>query len=262
MSDNYRVVNQYYYGKEHTLKSAKYRFPQKLQSITITNTKYISSHAFFDMSFLKRITVNSQVEIIGDYAFYNCSGLTDFEAFNLKSIGSYTFYNCGNMSLIELNNSPLASVGANAFYGCDKEMAITLNMSIDNYVSISGKKNLVGEILLTDPTTEKEITELYVTSDIADYQYACLSDLSAVEVDGDDIYIGYLAFKNCKSLATLILPKNVYYIDNYAFYNTPKLTYIIYGGKKSDWELIEKGYDWNYDGNIITIHCVDGNISL
>lgn len=55
-----------------------YYIPKTLKSVTITSGKVIGKNAFINCDMLESITIQGDVESIGDYAFYSCS--------NLKSI--------------------------------------------------------------------------------------------------------------------------------------------------------------------------------
>lgn len=55
-----------------------YYIPKTLKSVTITSEKVIGKNAFINCDMLESITIQGDVESIGDYAFYSCS--------NLKSI--------------------------------------------------------------------------------------------------------------------------------------------------------------------------------
>ena len=56
--------------------------------------------------------------IIGDYAFYGCSGLTSVTIpNNVTSIGSYAFYYCLGLTSVTIPNS-VTSIGSYAFYNC------------------------------------------------------------------------------------------------------------------------------------------------
>ncbi len=62
--------------------------------------------------------IPNSVTTIGDYAFYNCSGLTSVTIPNsVTSIGSWVFYNCDGLTSMEIPSS-VTEVGFNAFSGC------------------------------------------------------------------------------------------------------------------------------------------------
>ena len=55
---------------------------------------------------------------IGQYAFQNCSGLTEIEIkAAITSIGNYAFYNCNQITQI-ITHKNIKTIGKEAFTGC------------------------------------------------------------------------------------------------------------------------------------------------
>ena len=76
------------------------------------------------------------VTSIGDYAFYECSGLTSVIIPNsVTSIGSYAFDGCSGLTSVTIPNS-VTSIGSYAFDGADIPTVISL---IENPFTIKGK---------------------------------------------------------------------------------------------------------------------------
>jgi len=126
-------------------------------------------------SLIKRIVIDSGVETIGNYAFYECSSLTSITIpSSILSVGSNAFYGCNSLNyneydnghylgnennkyhvLIETKNKEISSceinsktvvIGDNAFYDCNSITSITIP---DSVVSI-GNKAFYNCILLTN----------------------------------------------------------------------------------------------------------------
>jgi len=76
---------------------------------------------------------------IGDWAFYNCSGLTSVSiGDSVTSIGSSAFYNCSNILSVGIGKS-VAIICPSAFYGCSNVDSLYYNASnIINTISWSG----------------------------------------------------------------------------------------------------------------------------
>ena len=93
-----------------------------LKLIIGENAKEIPAY-FMDEGYLTSIDASNAnyLEKIGEYAFNNCTNLTDVKLpSNLEKIGNYAFNNCKlmNMDFSLLVN--LTAIGEHAFYGCDK----------------------------------------------------------------------------------------------------------------------------------------------
>ncbi|MBR1558306.1 MAG: leucine-rich repeat domain-containing protein [Prevotella sp.] len=69
----------------------------------------------------EEVTYNGKayrVTSIGDYAFYNCTGLTSVTIPNsVTGIGGRAFYNCIGLTSVTIPNS-VTSIGEEAFYNC------------------------------------------------------------------------------------------------------------------------------------------------
>ena len=68
---------------------------------------------------------NSQLNKIGDRAFYNCTSLTSIEIpASVRWIDDYAFEYCTSLASIEIPAS-VRSIGKWAFYGCSKLASVT-----------------------------------------------------------------------------------------------------------------------------------------
>lgn len=70
------------------------------------------------------VEIRSDVEKIGNYAFYICSKLTTADFPMVTNIGNYAFMNCSQLTTIDF---PLAKyIGGSTFHGCSKLNALAL----------------------------------------------------------------------------------------------------------------------------------------
>ena len=134
-----------------------------------------------------------KVTSIGDYAFYDCSGLTSVTIPNsVTSIGNRAFYGCSGLTSIEIPNS-VTSIGERAFQSCYGLTKVTLNsnaIASESYSSSSTLRSIFG-------------------SKVKEY------------VLGDDVTsIGSYAFYNCSNVTSVTIADNVTSVGDYAFDGT------------------------------------------
>jgi hypothetical protein len=97
-------------------------------------TTVIGNSAFYNCSGLTgALTIPSGVTTIGEYAFQGCSGLTGVNLNNVTSIGEGAFYLCSRLTSVDLNN--VTSIGEFAFYVCS---GLTGTLTIPNSVTSIG----------------------------------------------------------------------------------------------------------------------------
>ncbi len=101
---------------------------QEVKDLVIPNSvTSIGEYAFYDCSGLTSVTIGNSVTSIGSSAFYDCSGLTSVTIGNsVTSIGSSAFYGCSGLTSIDIPNS-VTSIGSSAFYGCSGLEEVILN---------------------------------------------------------------------------------------------------------------------------------------
>lgn len=69
-------------------------------------------------------------------------------------------------------------------------------------------------------------------------------------------------FADCKALKKIVLPKTVTFIGNNAFKDDRALTNIQYGGRKAEWNALEKGLGWNDGTAFYSVLCKDGTLDM
>ncbi len=164
--------------------------------------RIIGDNAFFDRSDIKGIEFPNTMEVIGNYAFNNCSGLTEM-TFRLpdsvKKIGDHAFHGCTGLTIFRLPTS-LEYIGSGAFHGCTnfignatKEgMAVANpNGRYDNQISLIIPQNVTH---IGDGAFEE-----------------CKSIISVIVDCGvTEIYTG--TFTGCSALERVEFGKNVKYV--------------------------------------------------
>ena len=92
---------------------------EEVKDLVIPNSvTSIGNYAFFNCSGLTSVTIPNSVASIGNKAFEGCSGLTSVTIGNsVTSIGRYTFSSCSGLTSVTIPNS-VTSIGYGAFVWC------------------------------------------------------------------------------------------------------------------------------------------------
>lgn len=103
-----------------------------LSSITLKEgVSEITKGMFLGCKYLSKISIPETVKSIGDYAFQDCSKLSEvrFKAGSISSIPYAAFRRCVALKQISIP-SGVSEINADAFYGCSKLSKVTLPESI------------------------------------------------------------------------------------------------------------------------------------
>ena len=176
-----------------------------------TSDDVIGAYAFKNCSHLTSLTLPSSVTRIDDYAFKNCSGLTSLTLpSSVTRIGDYAFYNCSGLTSLTLPSS-VTSIGEFAFRYC------------------SG---------LTSLTIPSGVTSIGMSA----FEYC--SSLTSLTLPSSVNEIGIYAFHGCSGLTSLTLPSSVTSsIRDYIFDGLKECNYFI----DSDLETyLAHTHDWEY----------------
>ena len=125
------------------------------------NILSLSPYVFYDCDNIESVTFESGslLENIGNYAFYGCENLTNFEIpDNVTSIGNYAFYDCKGLTNIEIPGNVI-SIGCYALYGCTGLTSLTFeNPNNWQRASDSGfNSNVSSLITLSNSSTNIRI---------------------------------------------------------------------------------------------------------
>ncbi|MCL2086290.1 MAG: leucine-rich repeat protein [Oscillospiraceae bacterium] len=139
--------------------------------------------------------IPDSVTSIGDYAFHNCTGLTEITIpDSVISIGREAFFSCTGLTEITIPDS-VTSIGDGAFYGCRG----------------------LTEITIPDSVTS-----------IGDFAFYNCTGLTNVSIPDSVTSIGFAAFFGCTGLTEIKIPDSVTSIGGAAFYNCTGLTSVTF----------------------------------
>jgi hypothetical protein len=214
------------------------------------------------------ITFDGDITSIGEWAFYNCYGLTSITIPNsVTSIGANAFQNCYNLTSITIPNS-VTSIGYGAFYSCTSLTSITIpegvtsigdNAFVNCYRLISivveegntvydSRENCNAIIETASNTLITGCKNTIIPNSVTSIEkcafYDCY-DLTSITIPEGVTSIGDDAFVNCTSLTSITIPHSVTSIGVDAFRGCEGLTSITIPNSITS---IEEGTFYNCDG--------------
>ena len=147
---------------------------------------------------------------IGNYAFYNCSSLTEVSFQNATSIGNSAFCYCANLTELSFPNATY--IGSGAFITCAKitkaifpNVAVVKDSAFDNCASLSSisfpNATSIGIQCFKGCISLKEVSFPNVT-DIDNYAFSKCTSLSEASFQ-NIMSIGNAAFSGCTRLIKL-----------------------------------------------------------
>lgn len=173
--------------------------------------------------------VDYTVVSIGEFAFYECTGLTAVTVgSSICEIYSYAFGHCSNLSSIELPDQ-IYKIGDRAFSGTAlTEITLPLSLSLieeacfsdcNSLVSITIPANVteIGRMAFLNCSSLQSVTFNNSLQKIWDSAFGHCSSLTEVEIPNSVIQIRWSAFSNCSNLSTVTIGTGTTEIQQYAF---------------------------------------------
>jgi len=193
------------YGKLHILDENG----KEVTEIVIPNSvTSIGDYAFYNCTGLASVTIPNSVTKIGDEAFYNCTGLTSITIpDSVTSIGDSAFCYCAGLPSITIGNS-VTSIGSNAFYWCTGLTSITIPDSVTS----------IGYRAFYECTRLANVTIGNGVTSIGSSAFEDCTRLTSITIPDSVTSIGSSAFSGCTGLTSITIPDSVTSIGSQAFY--------------------------------------------
>ena len=233
--DNVYMIVTGLYDPDGTITSIE--IPAVYQDKPVT---VIDEGAFRDYSQLTSVTIGSSVTSIGNYAFYNCTGLAGELVVpdSVETIGDFAFYNCNKLTSVTIG-SGVETIGDYAFFSCKNFTSVTIGSSVTSIGSYAfyNCTSLTGALVIPDSVERigrnafyscKKLTSVTIGSNvtsIGDYAFCKCTGLTRELVIPDSVEtIGTYAFYSCNNLTSVTIGNGTTSIGDYAFYNCTGLT--------------------------------------
>ena len=201
----------------------------------------IGNYAFYDCSGLTSVTIGNSVTSIGDDAFGVCFGLTSVTIPNsVTSIGDYAFEYCSGLTSVTIPNS-VTSLGG-AFYKCSGLTSVTIGNSVTSIgggafngcsgltsVTIGNSVTSIGASAFRGCSGLTSVTIPNSVTSIGAYAFSDCSVLTSVTIPNSVTSIGDDAFSGCSGLTSVTIPNSVTSIGSYAFEGCSGLTSVTIG---------------------------------
>ena len=159
----------------------------------------IGNAAFYGCSGLTSVTMGSSVTDIWDGAFSGCTGLTGIVLpGSVTGIGEYAFSNCDSLTAIEIP-AGVTTLGNSAFFGCDNLKEVRYNArAAANLTGLSGAfrsagASVGGVKVIFGESVEKIPSNLFCNCE----------SLTSVTIGSNVTSIGDNAFLDCKGLVEI-----------------------------------------------------------
>ena len=217
-----------------------------LTSVTIGNSvTSIGYDAFFGCSGLTSIEVNSGNTVYGSP--YNCNAIIKTETNELflgckntiipnsvTSIGEWAFYDCSGLTSVTIPGS-VTNIGERAFAGCNGLTSVTIPSSVTSI----GYCAFYGCSGLTSVTIQNGVTS------IGERAFQGCRDLTSVTIPNSVTSIGGSAFYGCSGLTSVTVKREIpVSIDYNTFSNRSNATLYVPAGSKSTYEAAEYWQDF------------------
>lgn len=176
----------------------------------------------------KNTIIPNGVTCIGDYAFYNCSGLTSLSLPNsVNRIGAYAFHYCIGLTSVFIPRN-ITTIGHHAFEYCTNLNSVNIS-DFEAWCNISFENKEANPLYCAHRLflNGEELTDIVIPSNLTTIGYGLFagwSFLKSVVLPNSITSIEKDAFRECSGLTSINIPYGVLDIGDYAFDGCSGLT--------------------------------------
>ena len=197
-----------YEGTEGTVPDATNYLADVIPPYAFNNDTWIGKINF------QSILIPLTTKVIGEGAFYRCSGLTSFSIpSSVTAIHELAFAVCYGLTSISIPES-VGSIGSGAFASCLELTSLTIPSSVDSIQSSTFSSCFKLQ------TVQIPSSVTYIGNDAFNY----CGSLESVTIPSSVTFIGDLAFYKCGSLVSITLSPGITAIGESAFADCTSLT--------------------------------------
>lgn len=230
-----------------------------VETVELKNLR-IPQYAFSGYKNLKEVSIDGNIDSIGDYAFYNCqnASVTIGDNNKIDNYHQHCFDNCNSLSIDKFSDT-LKYVGDYAFAGCYDSEKIEIS-NTTYYIgnsSFSGAKNVVECVLpfvgtRMDSELDSSLQFGCIFGDKAyehckkvnqsygynySNEYYIPNSIRIVKITNDIDVIAYGAFQGCSMIDTIYIPSSIKEIRMSAFYGCD-IRNCYFSGNADEWASI------------------------
>ena len=168
--------------------------------------------------YVEEIVLGEEVTSVGDYAFYRGNMKSVKMSDNLIRIGNYAFWQCYGLTSIEFSNN-LTYIGKWAFANCMKLLSVTIPQSVKcvDLVAFWGCHELTRVVINSNDVVARDDEQFYTLT-------SCFGQQVKEYVLGEDVKkIAYIALKESEKLTSITISSNLTCVDDSAFHKCSAL---------------------------------------
>lgn len=231
----------YYVDENKVITLVKYIGSTQVKTISLPSAigiykvTTIGDNLLREYSELAAINIPDSIDIIGAYAFYNCTNADISYSGTISSVGRYAFYNCKKFCGTVVFNPSTNQIPERAFEGCAGLTTIILPNSANvvssafsgctnsekYYYTIDSNSAIINKFEQSSRTTTQIPTQIcgkYVT-EIYDNVFYRKTSLTNIDIPVTVEKIGDSTFAYCTGLTYIDIPESIKYVGINAFYN-------------------------------------------